>query len=372
MSYLVLALGTLLSLCGAISISASYGIIQVERGWAGVIAGATALSGGLVTIALGFILHSLSSLHALLKTGTCLAPLPHEIGEDEARQLRAEPGLGFNPETSMVAEAGPLPATMPPASSLRTWPQRPTRFSLTPARHFLKAHGTGVPAARGTPVPDVAVPKPPFASCATTSVSTAAVGPASELGSATASEVATGKAQDEAKTRPASSPAKEAPAGPALYAGREPGLFDNEKGSEPPMRVHTGEPETESLARVASPAEIASIDATFGDDHLIAPDPALDAQKEGAKPSPEAIDLASLHSAPSFVSETLPVADPREPSPPAVPAASETGLAIVGRYESEGTSYVMYANGSIEARSERGVFHFQSMAELKAFMEAQA
>jgi hypothetical protein len=32
----------------------------------------------------------------------------------------------------------------------------------------------------------------------------------------------------------------------------------------------------------------------------------------------------------------------------------------------------MYADGSIEARSERGVFHFQSMAELKAFMEAQA
>jgi hypothetical protein len=202
------------------------------------------------------------------------------------------------------------------------------------------------------------------------------VDPASELASATASEVAAGTAQDEAKTRPASSPAVEAPAGPALYAGGEPGLFDNDKGIEPPMRIDTGEPETESLARVTSPAEIASIDATFGDDHLIAPDPALDAQldaqKEGAKPSPEAIDLASLHSAPSFVSETLPVADPRELSPPAVPAASETGLAIVGRYESEGTSYVMYANGSIEARSERGVFHFQSMAELKAFMEAQA
>jgi hypothetical protein len=65
----------------------------------------------------------------------------------------------------------------------------------------------------------------------------------------------------------------------------------------------------------------------------------------------------------------LPGADPREPSPP---ADSEAGLAIVGRYESEGTSYVMYADGSIEARSERGVFHFRSMAELKAFMEAQA
>ncbi|MGH6863762.1 MAG: hypothetical protein ACRECN_05745, partial [Methylocella sp.] len=54
-----------------------------------------------------------------------------------------------------------------------------------------------------------------------------------------------------------------------------------------------------------------------------------------------------------------------------VPAASEAGLAIVGRYESEGTSYVMYADGSIEARTQHAVLHFNSMDELKAFMEAQ-
>ncbi len=356
MSYVVLALGVLLSLCGAIAISESYGIIEVERGWAGVIAGASLLSGGIVTIALGFILRSLSGLHPLLKTGTGLTRLPHALGDDEASELRAEPGLAFNPETSMAAEAGPLPATVPPASSLRTWPQRPTRPSLTPARNLLKARGTGVPAARGTPVPDFAVPKPPFASRATTSVCPAAVDPA-ELGSATASEVAAGV---------------EAPAGPALYAGGEPGLFDNDKEIEPPIRIDTGEPETESLARVTSPAETASIDATFGEDHLIAPDLALDARKEGAKPSPDAIEPASLNPAPPSVSQTLPAADPREPSPPVVPAAGEARLAIVGRYESEGTSYVMYADGSVEARSERGVFHFQSMAELKAFMEAQA
>jgi hypothetical protein len=57
---------------------------------------------------------------------------------------------------------------------------------------------------------------------------------------------------------------------------------------------------------------------------------------------------------------------------PAAPAASEAGLAIVGRYESEGTSYVMYVDGSIEARTERAVLHFKSMAELKAYMETRA
>jgi hypothetical protein len=376
MSYLVLALGTLLALCGAFAISAGYGIIQVERGWAGVIAGATALSGGIVTIALGFILRSLSGLHALLNTGKGLTPLPRELGEDEASELRPEPGLAFNPEASMVSEAEPPPAAMPPAAGLRTWPQRPTRPNLTTARNFLKSRGTGLPAARGTPESDFALPKLPLISRADPSVSEAAMEPPSEPGSAMPAEVAA-KAEDEAKTRPA--PAMEAPAEPAWNADGEPGLFDDDKAKEPPIEARlqethfdAGEPETEFGPRVAWPAESASIDAIFSEEHLIEPDPALDAWNEGAKPSPEAIEPESLDPAPPSASEAPRAADPRQPSPPAAPAASEAGLAIVGRYESEGTSYVMYADGSIEARSERGVFHFQSMAELKAFMQAQA
>ena len=50
----------------------------------------------------------------------------------------------------------------------------------------------------------------------------------------------------------------------------------------------------------------------------------------------------------------------------------EDKLTVIGRYESEGTSYVMFADGSIDAHSERGGFHFSTMAELKAFMDAQA
>ena len=379
MSYLVVALGTLLSLCGAFAIYAGYGIIQVERGWAGVIAGATALSGGIVTIALGFILHSLSGLHALLKTGEGLTPLPGELGEDEASELGPEPGLAFNPEASMVSEAGPSPATVPPAASLRTWPQRPTRPDLTPARNFLKSRGTVLPAARGTPESDFALPKLPLTARDAPGVSQAAMEPPSEPDFAIPGEAAAAKAEDEAQTRPASTPATEAPAEPAWNSDDEPGLFDDDQAKEPPIEARlqethydTGEPATESGPRVTLPAEPASIDAILGEDHLVEPDPALDARQEGAKPSPQAIEPASGDPAPPFVAEALPAADPREPSPTAVPAAGEAGLAIVGRYESDGTSYVMYADGSIEARSERGVFHFQSMAELKAFMEAQA
>jgi hypothetical protein len=374
MSYLVLALGALLSLCGAFAISAGYGIIQVERGWAGVIAGATALSGGIVTIALGFILHSLSGLHALHKTGKGLTPSPGELGEDEASELGTEPGLAFNSEASMVSEAGPPPAAMPPTASLRTWPQRPARPNLTPARNFLKSRGTVLPAARGMPESDF-----PLISRAAPRVSQATMEPPSEPVFAIPGEVAAAMSEDEAKTRSAPAPAVEAPAEPAWNADAEPGLFDDDQAKEPRIEpqhqephIDPGDPETESGPLVTSSAETASIDAIFSEDHLIEPDPALDARKEGAKPSPEAIEPASVDPAPPLVSEAIPAADQHEPSPIAVPAAGEAELAIVGRYESEGTSYVMYADGSIEARSEHGVFHFQSMAELKAFMDAQA
>ncbi|MGH6812722.1 MAG: hypothetical protein ACREDM_10365 [Methylocella sp.] len=378
MSYLVLALGTLLSLCGAFAIYAGYGIIEVERGWAGVIAGATALSGGIVTIALGFILHSLSSLRALHKAGKGLTPLPRELGQDEARELRPEPGLALSPEASMVSEARSPPAAVPPATSSRTWPQRPTRPNLAPARNILKSRGTVLPAARGTPESDFALPKLPLVSRDAPRVSQDAMEPPSEPDFAMPGEAAAANAEDAAKTRPTSAPAVAAPVEPEWKPDDEPGLFDDDKAKEPPVEAQLqethfdpGEPETESGPRVTWPAETASLEAIFGEDHPIEPGQALDAWQEAAT-SPEAIEPASLDPAPQFVSEALPAAEPREPLPPAVPAAREAGLAIVGRYESEGTTYVMYADGSIEARTQHAVLHFKSMAELKAFMEAQA
>ncbi len=57
-------------------------------------------------------------------------------------------------------------------------------------------------------------------------------------------------------------------------------------------------------------------------------------------------------------------ADLNDEAPPTAPSSP-----VIGRYDAEGTSYVMYADGSIEAQSEAGVYRFASMAELKAFIE---
>ena len=59
-----------------------------------------------------------------------------------------------------------------------------------------------------------------------------------------------------------------------------------------------------------------------------------------------------------------------EPEAAERPAAAEEP-AIIGRYDAEGTSYIMFADGSIEAQSERGVARFKSMADLKAYFETQ-
>lgn len=54
-------------------------------------------------------------------------------------------------------------------------------------------------------------------------------------------------------------------------------------------------------------------------------------------------------------------------SPPAIVAPS-----VVGRYEAQGTSYVMFSDGSIEAETDGRSFRFASLAELKSFIEKRA
>ena len=50
-------------------------------------------------------------------------------------------------------------------------------------------------------------------------------------------------------------------------------------------------------------------------------------------------------------------------------ALDEPTSAVIGHYEADGTSYTMYADGSIDAQSDAGLYRFASMAELKAFIE---
>jgi hypothetical protein len=119
----------------------------------------------------------------------------------------------------------------------------------------------------------------------------------------------------------------------------------------------------------------AAIEAILREELRIEPVLSREARAESTEPSPEPIEPAGLNP-PSPASSAEEADHPQplthEPEPPDIPATSGERLTIVGRHESEGTSYIMYSDGSIEARTENAVFHFKSMSELKSFMESQA
>ena len=191
-------------------------------------------------------------------------------------------------------------------------------------------------------------------------------------------------AADEAETRPSSAPAGQAPAEFAWRADSEPGLFDEDEAAaaaaaaektetppiEPPFSEiysKTGKPEAQSEPGAPWPAETVSLEGLFEEEFLIE----LEPRNEGAELAPGTIASTNQDLGPPTGSEAVAAAAPEPSSEPPPPASgtSEEGLAIVGQYESEGTSYVMYSDGSIEARTAHAVFHFKSMAELRAFLD---
>ncbi len=378
MSYLVLAMGAFLSLCGALALYAGYGIIQVERGWATFIAGSVAFSCGIVTLALGLILHRLSSLFAPLKAGNEAMPLPRELARRTQGELHREPSPDFNPAAVPPMAAAPATATGA-AASLRSWAQRPPRSNLAAARKFLKSRGTILPAARATAEPDFSSQKAPRSSRDDLEMPQTSAEPPSEPGFRRPAEegaAANGTAPPAAAPRPE-------PDEFAWSADSEPELFDEAKFEEakeaPPHETPfserhepPGEPEGSSHTGVRWPAETTSIDRLFEEEILIELDTVLEQRNEGEEPSSERAEPAGPSPAPPAVAEAP--SDAAEPSRdlPSLPSgAGQEDLAIVGQYESEGTSFVMYSDGSIEARTQHAVFHFKSMSELKSFLETQ-
>lgn len=115
------------------------------------------------------------------------------------------------------------------------------------------------------------------------------------------------------------------------------------------------------LAEAPPPAEpgpdLPQEPASSGTDAAV-PDDDLFAVSAGEAP----VEIP-LHASPVAAPETAP-ADMGADEPEA------EELQVVGTYASGGNTYVMYSNGSIEAETPRGRFTFDSLDELKQFVEA--
>lgn len=111
----------------------------------------------------------------------------------------------------------------------------------------------------------------------------------------------------------------------------------------------------ESPRRVAAAADLAP--------PIPSPVPLENAEGSAVKPPPipaMAPDEAEAEPAPPLAAEAAPI----EP-PPAAPTT------LVGRYTSGGANYSIFSDGSIEAETDQGAFHFASMSEFKAYIASK-
>ncbi len=92
------------------------------------------------------------------------------------------------------------------------------------------------------------------------------------------------------------------------------------------------------------------------------PEPSLESHAP-EPPAEEAPPVEEAQAAEAPAPSTAP-----QPTPSAPPAGERE---IIGHYEAHGAHYTMYADGSIDAETIHGVYHFASMEELRQFIEGE-
>lgn len=349
MGWLVIALGSALSAIGAMAMWFGWDIVLNERGWTQVISGSVGLAGGIVTIALGLILNRLGG-----------------VRRDLMRVLRERP-------TAVAVNEKP--------AELLSAPERPP----TP-------DGAGVPGRKRRK--DIAsgprAPLPPDLESEAVPV-TAAFAPTLGSSGALAGVAAIGSASSEDLT-PAGLAASIHPEehAPTVAPDEQRTLQDEPRQDEP-------HPPAGEASGLRTPDD--TLTKAFGT-------PALDKKLEN-KPERESrswapversgsfsydrfeeelarldqVESAVTHTPepePALAPATPPLAEHAEkaakfePAPPAQPAPDAVPTSpIVGQYEAGGVSYIMYADGSIEADTASGVYRFVDINELKAFIQNQ-
>jgi hypothetical protein len=431
MKYVLLAFGILLALAGSFALAASYATV-FDGHAEGLIAGAVALSAGVLVLGQVFILRALDSLKACVERrgnefAAAYSRSESQFESDAFAQFnRSDTGASASvPPAPLFAAPAPqvaasdfglaqilraTPAPVEPASLDAFFPEDQatqidpsTAISELPA--ILRAHGSRSQATRadidatpGTPHIDsdllleAALALPPLAHTA----------PATAGAVRPTRETALPAAPDTTLRR---SPTRASPTLSEMWR-RVTAKTENspENSPAPPEKVAEEPLPPPFMPEIAS-ATVPDADHFSGthetdnphaaEDHAVEPE----LPRGGVTPQPSmpsAIDADLDHwfdralvgvdepAAPPAVAETSPEAQTERPNLAAGAEDWESSAAAtetiappagepseVGRYEADGTTYVMFSDGSIEARSEQGVYRFGSMAELKAFFEDQ-
>lgn len=144
----VTAVGLLLAGGGAYGMWAGWDMIMVERGWSLFIAGSVALSGGVVTAALGRVVAHLARLGAVQEAAEQPAPPLSAEEAAPAEAVRAETRASpspVKPEPPKAEVAGAEPARPDFSSLLRPPVEEPTevdRYTAGDATYVMMSDGS--------------------------------------------------------------------------------------------------------------------------------------------------------------------------------------------------------------------------------------
>jgi hypothetical protein len=398
----VFALGIILIAGGAWGIARGSAYVQLEWGWTSVIAGSVALTGGVLTLAVGFVLQRLDRLHGALLRAVAGASTVAQAAEAPAREESAREPMPLSIEA--VAPAAYEPAPHPAAYAepalqaaaavnleLLAHEQRPAANEHTEAHPAPQA----ATAASGAP-PEVihAADQGP----ADDMVKAAGVSDEPELDAAIEELLAQERGRAPQSAAELSSTAVPAPPEELPQSALSPelgesakapqrargwrGLFSRKErraASAPAAEQHTVEPAWEDEAvlpaeepepisppeheGVASPVVHGDAIPRTGDDWF---DRALSGLDETYERSGQGAAQQASHDEERDIGQVEGPQPAAEERPTSAPAAEP---AVIGRYTSGNTTYVMFADGSIEAETPNGVLRFASLADLKVYVE---
>jgi hypothetical protein len=363
MKYALFVLALLLVVLGCFAVYSGSQAIEVERGWSILIAGTVTAVGGALLFALAWIVRTLEQLRATLQTA----------------------GIGATAAAAVAPAAKLADVDAPPE------PVRPEYKGFRP---------------KVAPPPPPAPPAPPGAAIAWPPHTSPAV---PESGDEEMQDFEAESAEDtreiveyasfeaEANTI-LNTPFTEETARPAVRAkpvsnksSSNVRQFWNQAvkdsdGAAPPARNFSkakSEPPPEPFAQPKPVAPLRPVPRPSEDERVFEPAPEANNSRQWldrkfprreVREESERQDEVGDELGEELEAFTETAA--KEPPPPLIgeppPSAAEVVAdepAVIGRYDAEGTCYTMFADGSIEAQSERGVFRFKSMEELKAYFE---
>lgn len=408
MKHIVFISGFLLALSGALALFFGFEISNIERGMSQVIGGTVALSSGLLLCALSLILGRLEALYRLLASSRFStdspafppfhspppSPLLSSAPENSSSSLSS---LGERSDSSRdFFKTLPDLMSSPPASPLET----PSDLSRSKNEDFLSSSPSSdieqwdhwlskLPQEFFSPPPNSKLAssshesrfQPPPASTSSSPDRLAEPPPPKPpLEDPLLRPFPSSKRIPERSPLPPMEEWPEAPSSPSKNASSsslqsQDIRLKDPLAESPFLKTRSGPPPSLDSEKKVPPVDPEWFErALAGSDEPLLPGLSLQSPHLSQRPSSESLESrgaplpvsssGSSSSSPPFSSDSSPIQlDSKDHSSP----SSE----IIGSHQTEDASYVMYADGSIEAKTSAGVYRFPSLEALKTYIETQ-